>query len=161
MVTSVYRWNLAMIILGTILSSFLFGLFVVSITLVESIATGLIIISAIAAAIFITSLYLPRRITIDSESVVCHLVARRIEIPFSDIVAIKRVEKHVLIGSRCIAGINGANTKCGTFRNPQLGQCSIYITEKKNLVLISTKTKSYIFNLNVERDDFLRLLSHR
>lgn len=47
----------------------------------------------------------------------------------------------------------------GRFRNKKLGNYTMYITERKNLILVTTQTKKYVFNLNLSQGEFNELFT--
>ncbi|MDE7133835.1 MAG: PH domain-containing protein [Rikenellaceae bacterium] len=82
------------------------------------------------------------------------------KIPYIEIVDIQNIEPSVISKSTRRFGSGGAGGYTGLFYNKVLGNYYIYATEKRNLVLIESKTKKYVFNC-YERDDLVAFVKSK
>jgi hypothetical protein len=88
----------------------------------------------------------PRSLTVDDNGVVLRRVAGRLEIPADEIVEMREVAPEELRGMIRIAGSGGFCGYIGRFWNRRLGHFVLNITEQRNLLMVRTAKKKYIFN---------------
>ena len=109
-------------------------------------------IGAVAIAIFLTSaeiyftgmtpLYVEYNQT---EICIKHIIGRDV-IPYSEIISIKSIEPQTISNSTRQIASGGAGGYVGLFHNQTLGRYYMYATAQRDLVLIVTQEKKYVFN---------------
>lgn len=91
-------------------------------------------------------------VSLDADEIIVKGIARNIAvISIKDITNIKRYEQTDATVRRL--GIGGMFGTLGKFENEQLGEFQMYTTNKKNMVLIETKTGCYV--VGCEKSDLL------
>ena len=88
----------------------------------------------------------PLSLTIDAQGVVLKRVVGSLKIPASEIVEMRKVSPEEFKGAIRIAGSGGFCGLIGRFRNSRLGNFTLNITEQRNLIMVRTAKKKYIFN---------------
>lgn len=88
----------------------------------------------------------PRSLTVSGSGVKLHRVVGSLIIPASEIVEMRDVSPEEFKGAIRIAGSGGFCGYIGRFRNKRLGNFILNITEQRNMILVETKKKKYIFN---------------
>lgn len=88
----------------------------------------------------------PLSLTVSDSGVVLKRVVGRLRIPAGEIVEMRRVSPEELKGTIRVAGSGGFCGSIGRFRNRRLGNFVLNITEQRNLVMVRTAKKKYIFN---------------
>jgi hypothetical protein len=111
------------------------------------VAVKLIIGIIPAATLVWTGALVPLSLTVNGEGVVLRRAAGRLTIPADEILEIRTVGREELRkGLVRTAGVGGLFGYIGRFRNPGLGNLVLNITEWRNLVMVRTAKKNYIFN---------------
>lgn len=119
-----------------------------------SLEARIIMLSILAPIIAISAIWAPRKITIDKKGVKCQLLATVIVIPASEVISIQKCDaKDAFKGCMRLFGSGGLFGYYGVFRNQKLGRFSMYITQRENMILVTTKRKKYIFNCPLEHVD--------
>jgi hypothetical protein len=93
-----------------------------------------------------TACLTPRSLAVSSKGVVLKRLAGSLKIPAEDIVEMREVEPGEVRGMIRIAGSGGFCGYIGRFRSRKLGNFVLNITERRNLVMVRTAKKKYIFN---------------
>ncbi|MFR9502806.1 MAG: PH domain-containing protein [Rikenellaceae bacterium] len=170
MITSEYKWSIKVKVITTFAIVVLLGfcIFILHIDDVNpslsSVMTPSVksaIISIYILIVFIGYIFSPHKLTIDNEALTCYTRINRVRVPLSEILHVKKLDPDMLRGPMFIRfwGSNGFCGYYGTFRNRRIGQYTIYATEHKNLVMVVTRTKKYIFNLNLEESQLRELFA--
>lgn len=104
------------------------------------------IIVAVITPIIYCATWTPRYIAIEGDNLVFKKMIGNITIPINTICNIYDIDSSDLSGSIRIFGSGGAFGYLGRFKNNILGNYSMYITEKENLIAVKTHDKTYVFN---------------
>lgn len=91
-------------------------------------------------------LYTPRYISVTNRGIIVKLMFGRLKLAKEDIVDIEEIPATTIKNSIRIFGSDGVCGYLGKFSNRTLGRYTMYITERKNLVLISTSKRKYVLN---------------
>lgn len=113
---------------------------------------GIIILGSVIFA----AAYSPLSLSIDSDKVTLKKLIGQIVIPLEEIRTVKKINKNAISGSIRTFGSGGVFGYLGRFKNRNLGKYSMYITERKNLILIKTENRQYVFNCS-EPDAFIKI----
>lgn len=160
MVISKNHWSwevkiVSTLALVTIIGAALLVIFVESGPMIAKLILPLIFLSTIVFSLY----WAPRSLAIDQEKLTCHTFGSRIEIPLSSILFISQIEPKDIRTSMRLFGSGGMFGYMGRFRNIKLGNYTMYITERKSLILVTTQTKKYVFNLNLSQAEFNELFT--
>lgn len=112
--------------------------------------------------LFFTWAFHPQCYFVDDDGIRIRRFFKPIEIPFSEIVEIKSLEKNELSGSIRLFGSGGLFGYFGRFSNKKLGIYFLYTSNLKELLLIKTSKKIYVispYNRN-EMIEFLNTKSN-
>lgn len=90
--------------------------------------------------------YMPIRLKVDKEKIMVKNLFGSPKIPLSEVTEIKRLSKSEIDGSIRTFGSGGLFGYLGRFKNNRLGSYDMYATELKNLILIRTGNKKYVFS---------------
>ncbi len=110
------------------------------------IALKLIIGALIAVPLVWIACLTPRSLTVSDAGVELRRVVGRLKIPADEIVRMREVMPEEFKGAIRIAGSGGFCGYIGKFRNKRLGNFTLNITEQRNMIMVETKKKKYIFN---------------
>ena len=80
-----------------------------------------------------------------TEICIKHIIGRDV-IPYSEIISIKSIEPQTISNSTRQIASGGAGGYVGLFHNQTLGRYYMYATAQRDLVLIVTQEKKYVFN---------------
>lgn len=156
-----YRWNTEVVIITVVGLSIVFGCLILlfineSVSVYLKWILGIVIILPILYA----ATWIPISLSINKEKMVLKQLLGHITIPLDDIVRIQKIDKAVLYKSIRTFGSGGAFGYLGNFWNKTLGKYTMYITDRKNLLLVKTHHKVYIFNCN-KPEQFESFLTNR
>ncbi|MFR9535026.1 MAG: PH domain-containing protein [Rikenellaceae bacterium] len=160
MVISKNHWSwevriVSALALMIIIGASLLVIFVDGGTMITKMILPLIFLLTIVISLY----WSPRNLSIDQERLTCHTFGSRIEIPLSSILFVTQIEPRDIKTSMRLFGSGGMFGYMGRFRNKKLGNYTMYITERKNLILVTTQTKKYVFNLNLSQGEFNELFT--
>ncbi len=93
----------------------------------------------------------PRSLTMTDAGVELRRVVGRLKIPADEIIRMREVSPEEFKGAIRIAGSGGFCGYIGKFRNKRLGNFTLNITDQRNLIMVETKKKKYIFNGMLDR----------
>jgi hypothetical protein len=142
-----FKWSGGVVAITVVTLVFVAG-GVVFVSLVKSApwvvryAVGLPLVGCIAWV----ATWIPLWLSVGDDGVVLKKVVGRIVIPAREIVEMRRIDKDVLRGSVRTFGSGGLFGFLGRFWNKRLGKYTMYITQWRNLLLIRTEDKTYVFN---------------
>lgn len=90
--------------------------------------------------------YMPIRLKADNEKIIVKNLFGSPKIPLSEVIETRRISKSEIDGSIRTFGSGGLFGYLGRFKNNRLGSYDMYATELKNLILIRTSNKKYVFS---------------
>ena len=90
--------------------------------------------------------WIPINLSANTTHIILHKLIGKITIPIGEITSVQIIDKSMISNSIRLFGSGGVFGYLGKFRNRLLGNYIMYITERKNLILIKTHKKTYIFN---------------
>ncbi len=160
MVISKNHWSwevkiVSTLALVTIIGASLLVIFVDGGTMITKLILPLLFLLVIVFSLY----WAPRSLSIDQEKLTCHTLGSRIEIPLSSILFVSQIEPKDIRTSMRLFGSGGMFGYMGRFRTRKLGNYTMYITERRNLILVTTQTKKYVFNLNLSQEQFNKLFA--
>lgn len=103
--------------------------------------------------IVVTFAHTPRYLSIDRDRIVCKKMIGSVEIPVSMVISMEAIPPAVLKGSIRIFGSGGMFGYLGRFRNRAVGPYTMYATSSRNLLMVKTIARTYVFSCS-KRDDF-------
>ncbi|MDR2894080.1 MAG: PH domain-containing protein [Alistipes sp.] len=106
------------------------------------------IIAVVVIPIVYCAAWTPRYIALIDDNLVFKKVVGNITIPIQTINKIYQIDSDTLNGSIRTFGSGGVFGYLGRFKNKVLGNYSMYITERKNLIVVKTNDTTYVFNCN-------------
>ena len=111
----------------------------------------MIIISGVTIAfLFSTPLY----VSYNEEGVIIKKIIGSKKFPQSEICSLVKIDTKTIAGSTRKMGSGGIGGYIGLFYNKQLGNYYMHVTIKKDLVLLETNQKKYVFNCKI-RDELI------
>lgn len=119
-------------------------------------AGGLINLAIFIPIAISSWLTVPRRLTLDAESLTIVRGVRSIVIPLAEIRHVERVEKQMSLLGTSKMGNGGFFGYTGHVYSRRYGHYQIYATELRNLTVIDTSKKRYIIS-SVDEQMFARL----
>ncbi len=169
MITSEYKWSTKVKVITTFTIAVFLGFCIFILCLdanspssnIMPLSIKLAIISIYILLVFIGYIFSPHKLTIDNEALTLYTRINRVKVPLSEILSVKKIDSDMLRGPVFIRfwGSNGCFGYYGACKNRRIGQYTIYATEHKNLVMVVTHTKKYIFNLNLEESQLRELFA--
>lgn len=97
------------------------------------------------ATIIIGAGYMPIRLKVSDEKIIVNRLFGPLEIPLDKITEIRCIPESYIDNSIRTFGSGGLFGFLGRFRNDRLGNYIMYATELRNLILIRTENKKYVF----------------
>lgn len=147
MITSKFKWSREITIITLSTIAVMIGCSVYVWLSDMPLEARITMLTVIVAIIAISAIWAPRKITIEDKGVTCKLLATSIIIPRSEIISIQKCNaKDAFKGCMRLFGSGGMFGYYGVFRNQKFGRFSMYITQREDMILVTTKTKKYIFN---------------
>jgi len=104
--------------------------------------------------LFFTWALHPRYYRIEGDNIIIERFIKRIEIPFADITEVKAAEPELISGSMRVLGSGGLFGLYGKFKNRQLGNYLMYVTNRKKMILLRCKDQLYVISPE-DRDGFI------
>jgi Bacterial PH domain len=104
--------------------------------------------------LFFTWALHPRSYSIESGRIIIERFIKRIEIPFAEVTEVKAAEPEFISGSMRVLGSGGLFGLYGKFKNRQLGNYLMYVTNRKKMVLLRCKNQLYLISPE-DRDGFI------
>jgi hypothetical protein len=141
------RWST-----GVILITFISLLFIIGgvVFILLSHAPSVVLQWGIAGVIIVPVLWVatwtPISLSLRGDQLVMKQLIGGITIPVDTIENIQPIDSTWLKGSIRLFGSGGLFGFLGRFRNSTLGRYTMYVTAQKNLLLIQTPDKTYVFN---------------
>lgn len=99
----------------------------------------------------------PVKLELDAKKIAIVKAFGSIKIPREEVVNIYKISPKSLSKSIRLFGSGGFFGYLGKFENSIIGKYQMYITEKKNLILIETSSMKYVVNCKHE-EEFINLL---
>jgi len=148
-ILSHFRWSNEVIII-TLISLLLI---IAAILLVVAFAKGTvaeicryIIVPLGIIAIWLPLSFAPRYLSIDSASIRLQRLVGSVEFPLTIVHSVNPVSSTMIKGSLRLFGSGGCCGFLGIFKNKQVGKFTLYATELKNLIIVKTTGKTYVFS---------------
>ncbi|MCD7963631.1 MAG: PH domain-containing protein [Rikenellaceae bacterium] len=104
---------------------------------------------------------MPVRLTFEEGSIIIKKVVGRVIIPSAVIVSLSEVPGSTFTKSTQIIGSGGLFGFIGRFSNKGIGEFTALATRKKNLLLVRTIHKNYVFNCDRRRELLKTILEVR
>ncbi|MCC8089604.1 MAG: PH domain-containing protein [Rikenellaceae bacterium] len=102
---------------------------------------------------------MPVKLSVREQSIVIGKIMGNVIIPVESILSVERVEPQFHSKSIQIFGSGGFLGYTGKFKNFTEGRYTVYATRKKNLILVKTRNKKYLFNCD-RSYEFLDILTN-
>lgn len=104
--------------------------------------------------------FMPIRLKADEKEIrLCRMLSS-LKIPINEVVEIIPITTFYIDGSIKTFGSDGVFGYIGNFKNRRLGKYTMYATELKNLILVRTTDKTYVFSCTRYRD-FISYVEHK
>ena len=156
-----FEWSNEMIISNLILGIIFLVVLVICFRTISfqdpfSLWGGKLIAIIIIFGVTITSLFItPRYVSYNEEGVKIKKIIGSKKIPQSEICNLVGIDTRTIANSKRKFGSGGVGGYIGLFYNKQLGDYHLYLTMRKNLVLLeTTNQKKYVFNCS-KRDELI------
>lgn len=151
MTISRFKWSGGVVAITVVTLAAVVG-FMVPVFFVRAapLAVRLIVVFSAWAVVAWLATWTPLWLSVGEDGVVLKKIVGRITIPADEIVSMRPVDKKVLDGSIRTFGSGGLFGFLGRFRNKALGNYTMYITEWRNLLMVETAERTYIFNYRGE-----------
>lgn len=104
----------------------------------------------------VTAAYLPLSLSVIDRTITLRRGLGRIRIPLERVVSVRTIDPRILEGSFRVFGSGGMFGYLGRHRNRRLGRYSLWTTEQRNLLLVETADRRWIFNCR-RADEFIRI----
>lgn len=114
----------------------------------------------VSIAILVLFSFMPIRLQADEKEIrLCRMLSS-LKIPIDEVVEIIPITTFYIDGSIKTFGSDGVFGYIGNFKNRRLGKYTMYATELKNLILVRTTDKTYVFSCTRYRD-FISYVEHK
>ena len=142
-------WNAEVVIITVVGLSIVLGcLILLFINEAVSVYLKWVLGTVIILPILYVATWTPISLSISKEKIVLKQLLGHIAIPLDDVILIQKIDTAILDHSIRAFGSGGAFGYLGNFWNKTLVKYSMYITDRKNLLLVKTHHKTYVFNCN-------------
>lgn len=111
-----------------------------------------LLITILMATVVIGLGYMPIRLKATNKAITLTRLIGPLEIPLNTIINIKEISQFDIDKSIKVFGSDGLFGYFGRFKNKKLGNYTMYATEFKNLILIQTNNKTYVFSCTHAKD---------
>ena len=118
------------------------------------------LILIISITILVLLSFMPIRLKANEKEIELCRMLSSLKIPLSEVVEITPITPSYIDGSIKTFGSDGVFGYIGNFKNKRLGKYTMYVTELKNLVLVRTTDKTYVFSCTRYRD-FISYVEHK
>lgn len=99
-----------------------------------------------AGILIVSAMDCPCKISLENETLTIHRVQKNIVIPIENIEKIRLCNDTDTRDSKRTAGSGGAFGYLGKFRNAQLGNYLMYVTNRSQRILLKTDAKLFVFS---------------
>lgn len=107
---------------------------------------SVLLASIVLALILVSYAYSPRGYTLDPGFAVVRRLAGAVNIPLADIQEVRTANAEDVRGCIRLWGSGGLFGYYGLFRTSKLGKCTWYVTDRKKLVVLITRTKTFLLS---------------
>ena len=106
----------------------------------------LLLLCGVVLPVFAIFLFTPISLTVVDGNIRVRRVIGNIVIPISDVQSVRVVDKEEIRLSSRMVGSAGVFGYLGIFINKRLGRFTMYATERRNLIMVITEKRKYVFN---------------